>query len=468
MPTSTNPQRRQNNPDDPVGYEIAVRDACVIYGGGGDEAAKTLIPDNDEYEFAGIRDNCNYCINCMPRQFDSSSGCEYDPCPDGSHDVAGTCWTNNFPWYVTKNIGDRNGKCASSGGGIPFYKRRGYLAPKDDCCFNPGTKTIGNKTCDPKYRSGPYSADCNDTYLNKCNNSSQVFTQKCIDFCDSGRADKCKNILNNFCSGQMLADGNQTCTNWCEKNPELCATRIREYCVDSNLDKQFCKDKLIKIGYSDNAVNDWCSSHPNDPFCACNKALKDSDKISEPAVKAVLSRPECYVAECSSGAGYKYTNMRQSTSCPPVNVCVNKITVAGNEYANLQNVKQECNQSIKVNQPSEQSQQPTQQPTQFTQTQTPTSDNISIGDNSPTSNDVNYTEHNGKQIKGPMSELTLRISNAIGFDLDFMGEYTAEILIGLLALIFVLLLIMAVSGDDPVKKHIKHKIKINNDLNDDL
>ena len=30
-----------------------------------------------------------------------------DGCDNGSHDVAGTCWSNNFPWYVTKNIGER-------------------------------------------------------------------------------------------------------------------------------------------------------------------------------------------------------------------------------------------------------------------------------------------------------------------------------------------------------------------------
>src|SRR6476661_1605727 len=387
---SSNPQRRRNYPDDQMGYEIAIDDACIVYGGGGNGAAEGLVPDNGEYKFSSVQGNCNYCINCMPKKMKDAAGCTPD------------------------NL------CASGGGGIPYYKRVGYLAPKDQCCLNPGAKEINGKTCDPKYRGGAESAECAYIYQINCNDKDKIFGDTCKAFCNSGRDSKCNNILNNLCTGDILSSGNETCTNWCDKNPELCKTRIRSYCQGNNLDKRYCKDKLIDMGYSDTPVNEWCASHVDDPFCACYKALHDSGSTVDPTAKAVLSRPECYVSECASGLGYKYTNMRQGNVCPPANVCVNKIAVAGNEYANLQNVKQECNQEMK----------------------------ISTGDQASTDKKdaipMNVSSGNTNQAGTPVEEQ----ATLFGVKLDFMGEYTMQILIFIIAVIISLILLgMSLSED---------------------
>ncbi|MGL5935116.1 MAG: hypothetical protein ACRCZI_05790 [Cetobacterium sp.] len=399
----TNPQRRKNNPDDQLGYEMAIEDACVNGDAKNWDSTLNLLPDNNEYEISKLDVTCNYCIGCNPRRMSFGSG-----------------WNSL-------------GRHANWDGRIPHYRRKGYTAPKDDCCFEPGVKTIGNKTCDPKFRKGPYSADCEDVYLNKCNNANEIFKTNCNDFCDNGRSDKCKNMLNYHCTGKILSDGNATCSNWCDKNPELCNTRIREYCVGSNLDKQYCKDKLVKIGYSDDSVNQWCMTHANDPFCACFNALIDSEKIEDKEVKKVLARPECYVAACASGGGYRYTNMRDGESCPPVNVCVNKIIVAGNTYTNLENIKQECDQTIGVNN--------TINPTNFNQTQTPESTNTSIDEGSENSNKSGIENY---ESLGP---ITQALSDLLGKKIDFMGGFTVELML-LILITFLLIIGISISLND--------------------
>lgn len=250
-------------------------------------------------------------------------------------------------------------------------------------------------------------------------------------------------MLNNYCTGQLLADGNTACRNWCDKNPELCSTRLREFCVGDNINKQYCKDALLRIGNADSAVNQWCQTHADDPFCACFTALIDSEKITEPTVKAVLSRPECYVAQCASGSGYKYNNMRQGNSCPPVNVCINKIAVAGNEYANLQNVKQECNQSIGINDPQPSGQQQTSQPTQQPITHT-------------TTDQPKFENDQYNNSGEPLSDLTAKASELLGKKIDFFGEFTVEIILLIFIALLMILGIVAASVDssDEIKSPI--------------
>src|SRR6185436_13020656 len=136
----TDPSRRRNNPDDQLGSDIIIDDACVTKTNDGRQVViDQLVPNNGEYEYAKTDGECNYCIGCMPKRGDWGAGC-------------------SGVFY----------QCAGVGGGIPYYRRRAYLANADQCCTSGGAATIGDKTCDPKYRSGPLSPACNTTYAAKC------------------------------------------------------------------------------------------------------------------------------------------------------------------------------------------------------------------------------------------------------------------------------------------------------------
>lgn len=66
-------------------------------------------------------------------------------CPNGSHDVAGTCWTNNFPWTVSVNIGDRGSSCNNSDTNIA-----GLCYAK----CKPGFHSVGGNICSPNCPDG--------------------------------------------------------------------------------------------------------------------------------------------------------------------------------------------------------------------------------------------------------------------------------------------------------------------------
>lgn len=335
MVSSTNPQRRNNNPDDALGQEISITDACVKYN---NQSAEGLVPDNGEYALGNPTGSCWACLNCEPSKMDSSSGCtmgsygrgggyswfDRDKCP---RDHPQGCEWNGALLYpkcadgyravgcCTCEPNDAN-KCVSGGGQYPTYKRMKYLGDKTKCCLN-ASSTDDNKTCDPKYRSGYRSNDCNDVFESYCNSLTRLKDD-----------DKCKN--------------------WATVNTGVYNQKVRDYCKN-NMSDSFCQTKAREIGGMDDAVNTFCATHRNDPFCACYDGLRRFDtaqSTTREEVKAILARPECYVSQCSSGLGYKYNNMRNSGSCPPANVCINDLKVINSENLKLNNVNMTCNQSI--------------------------------------------------------------------------------------------------------------------------
>jgi hypothetical protein len=295
LPTTSfsNPQRRTNNPDDAIGYDIVMDDACIDQMGTGiQNAIDNLVPNNGEYEYAKREGQCNGCTGCMPRRGTSGFGADRD-------------WNYAF-----------------AGGMIPYYHRKSYLAPKDQCCTNNGARTIGAVTCDPQYTAGVGAPACNDIYAAQCIGQTN------------------SNILNS------------TCQTWCKANTDACNAAISNFCAEgSNLDRDDCKAHALEIGGADLdiAANRWCADHMDDPFCACLKAVSLAPNAPSDAQKA-LSKPECYITECTSGRGYQNVNMRgDKNNCPEVNICNNSLIVAASTNVSLDKIQQTCDQSIGVN-----------------------------------------------------------------------------------------------------------------------
>ena len=268
-----------NNSDDELDKRIEMNDLCVRSN---EDSAKQYMPQNGEYQIGGSSGSCNYCINCEPYNMDTNFGCQ-------------------------GGIG-----CAGGGGYHPNYRRTSYSANKDDCCKSSGAKTIGDRTCDPKYNAAGLSKDCSDTFSSFCVNSA-LKTRNCKD--------------------------------WSILNKDAYNSRITDYCGE-NLSDSWCQDQMTILGGIDTKVRDYCSLNKSDPFCNCYTALAaSSNEGMNAASAAALSRPECYVKSCSSGTGYKTTNMRTSGECPAVNLCNNIINLNDSVNIALTDIAQSCEQS---------------------------------------------------------------------------------------------------------------------------
>lgn len=273
--------KRTNNTNDTIGTNIEMSDLCTNHN---PSSAQPFIPQNGEYSLGGGGNSCYACLSCEPNNMDSGSGCE-----------------QGF-W----------GNCVSGTGNHPTYHRTSYNADKDACCKSGGATTMGNLTCDPKYRNGADSQDCSGTFSNICMGSALKST---------------------------------SCATWGNNNKNTYNTRVSTYC-DKNLSDSWCRDKMVAIGGIDTTVADYCNLHPTDVFCGCYTALAASSSESINAESAaVLARPECYVKTCSSGQAYMTTDMRGNRTCPSVNLCNNVINLNGNTKVALTGVNQSCTQS---------------------------------------------------------------------------------------------------------------------------
>jgi hypothetical protein len=318
---TTDPQRRPNDPNDEIGQVIQMNDACVFHGVGGMSQAARLIPDNGEYSWAGTTGSCAVCSTCAPRRMERSGDC------------------------------DDSGHCGWDGT-IPQYKRTSYTAPVDECCIKQA-KTIGNKTCDPKYKDGYLSGNCDNTFSNYCANkgSGALTDDKCKAWLNRAGSGG-DSVLNNVCVGNALTD--DICQNWCLRNPEKCSTNFASYCSDPDMfgDGSYCRVKSRDLGFEvDEAVRTFCVNNPEDEYCACYSALNDVESPAakkDPTLKAILARPECYITKCSSGLAYQTKNMRnnlKTQGCPNVNICQNTVNALGNSSTELKNITQKCDQS---------------------------------------------------------------------------------------------------------------------------
>ncbi len=312
----SNPQRRPNDPNDGLGVVRTIDDACVFLGSEGPAQAASLIPDNGEYEWAGSTGNCAVCSTCAPRRMERS---------DGSCDDAGRCgWS----------------------GAIPQYRRRAYLAPADRCCET-SSDMIENRTCDPKYRGGAESPDCDDYFRRTCTGQNIFTDDKCMRWAERVGAGA-DGLLNTACTGNNLEK--TLCRNWCDRNLSQCVNNFRNYCTNPSqfAAGSYCAEQSLREGFEvvDTPVNSFCNEHLDESFCACIKFLRQTPPPgASDDLKRVLSRPECYDAQCASGTAYKTLAMRQNLrtgACPNISLCRNEINILDTNNSKISELRQGC------------------------------------------------------------------------------------------------------------------------------
>jgi hypothetical protein len=331
MVTWTTPTQRINSANDLPNVPITMTDACV--SGGIPTPAQQYIPQNGEYGMVGVTNSCNYCIGCEPL-------------------------LSNGAGFFTSCA---NGDCSSldNSGKNPQYARVSYLADATSCCTNGGASTVGNLTCDPKYAAGSQAEACSSVFTTRCNNANSLLNDaQCRSFCEDGTNTTCSSFYNNFCTGDTMLS-NADCIAWGEANPTQYSAKINGYCTGTNINTTDCKTALVKYGQDDAAVEAWCQANVNSTnaatigFCSCYTGINLATNPNlTPTAQQLFERPECYLAQCSSGNGYKFTNMRTTANggtaaaCPNVNNCINSITLTGSADSNLSDINQSCKQSI--------------------------------------------------------------------------------------------------------------------------
>jgi len=208
------------------------------------------------------------------------------------------------------------------------------------CCSG----RIAPQDCHVNYYKG--SSQCQSFMERYCNNS-RLFNQTDCKIWASLFPDKSSALKNNICKGDNLK--HPVCQEWCNSNPDKCSTRIANYCTLDKLENEFCKTQTIKYGGIDNIAQQWCSTHLDDPYCACFNSIKEGSayKGDDEDLKKIFARPECFEINCSGGLAYQTYNMRpeRNKSCPDVQLCQNSVQSLGNVNTNITEIKQDCKQS---------------------------------------------------------------------------------------------------------------------------
>jgi hypothetical protein len=168
-PSRANPEKAQNNPNDAINQVITINPGCGLAGTAENSLGK-YIPDNGEYIWAGENGSCHYCS--------LDAGVEAAKCDSGCADIS----------------------CCAIIGARGSYKRTKYLADPLTCCLQEKA-TIGNLTCDPKYRSNTKS-DCRSYLTEYCENTTNFPEPICQSFCNNeldAKRSTCDNAINKYC-----------------------------------------------------------------------------------------------------------------------------------------------------------------------------------------------------------------------------------------------------------------------------
>lgn len=243
------PERVLFNPNDPIDEVHTIPKACAPTGAAM-EYMLPLLPSNGEYGWAGEGDDCHYCSDEPPRETTCSS-CDGGCCP---------IW----------------GKRGT-------YKRVSYDADPVQCCIL-GTKTIKDKTCDPKY-ADPHSESCFLATKEYCSkNPFRLWSDsKCQTWCANNAAE-CKLQKGSFCNDPNNIK-NKECLDWCVADPGKCDIAMRQYCSENPLD------------YRCGCINSPLLQHQHNPLCDDRKCID----FGYATASQITSRGKgCQIIDCKT------------------------------------------------------------------------------------------------------------------------------------------------------------------------
>lgn len=146
---------------------------------------------------------------------------------------------------------------------------------------------------------------------------------------------KCSSRAKCFYHPEHIVAGE--CEYWCNDNRQQCIDTINNYCRD--LSVPGCKAYVARHqGEStfDPLVQNWCSQHLDDPFCACYVPFKADPSIPQWAAEILASNPQCWSSGCNTGAYQPAAIYRkpcpdlQLQSCVQTTQVDNKGQITGN------------------------------------------------------------------------------------------------------------------------------------------
>ena len=275
-------ERVNNNPNDNIDKELTIPNGCAIYGSAR-SYLEPFIPDNGEYEWKREgTSSCNYCSNSMGDQ----TTCHY-------------C----------------DGWCCPIIGSSGIYTRKSYNANPLQCCLQ-GKDTIGNLTCDPKYRN-PDGEGCNAILEDYCN-SEDLFNNKACALYGATHVDTSNLLKKRYCNEfdkdkpEIMAFS-RNCKKFCMENMGLCDEKVEAYC------------KLPQ--------------HVNDPMCACINTFI-------PTGNHLYNNPTCSDKKCMTQGYQTNSLMNSAKKCQQIH-CDVYFQMDKNQraYINDNNIHQRCGNS---------------------------------------------------------------------------------------------------------------------------
>lgn len=237
-----------------------------------------------------------------------------------------------------------------------------------------------------------------------------------------------------YCKGINLEK--QDCRTRFDWNDIIYKRAAIDYCTKDAFAKEngFCKylakqEDIEASGQFETPVKEFCSTHPNDPFCACSPFVLskyDFSKISNPIVQATFkAQPKCFNDSCATGSGYRFQNLIAgwNADCPSMQVCdVHISNIVGSEIKNVQ-CKQDIINDITASAPA-------LPPVQFNNTVSPSDQRIP------------------DQRLPPLPGNTITSTNTSGVSNEILG---AGAILFLLFVCVILYLLLS-GGDDDIKQ----------------
>ena len=191
-------------------------------------------------------------------------------------------------------------------------RRRAYTANPAACCINQHTKTIGNRTCDPRFSNSYTTGDCDADMLQYCSNPPKTWdTNECRSWVAAavqrGRP-AANTAMADFCSiGQNLKK--PVCQSWCRGVKNFPSTQT------------LCDD----------VIQSYCLNTPGDTECAC---LRPPENVTR-AQELISASKKCWYAPCNrlSDPDFYMTKSLQNEPCPLTQCIINTgdITTEGTD-----------------------------------------------------------------------------------------------------------------------------------------